>query len=207
MKGIEQVGGIPVLLPLTDDSDDISQLADTFDGFLFSGGPDIHPEIYGEFISEGCGEISKQRDDLELFLIKLLLERNKPIFGICRGVQVINVGMGGTLIQDIPTEYKTAVNHSQEKPYHRAVHSVTLSDKLAEMLGESDLNVNSMHHQSIKKLAPQLKIGARSPDGIIEAAYSPDYKFVLGVQWHPEHNLEWHSSNRLFSSFVNACQK
>lgn len=205
LEGLIRAGALPVILPLTADESLIAEIADRFDGFLLSGGPDIDPEIYGEKLLPTCGEIVAARDTLELNLAKLALAAHKPIFGICRGLQVLNVAMGGTLYQDIPTDTDSTVSHRMAEPYDRAAHDVELFGYFAELLGVNTLGVNSLHHQGIKDLAPGLAVGAKAPDGIVEGVYLPGDQFAVAVEWHPELALNWPSSQTLFKTFVNAC--
>ncbi|MCG7218050.1 gamma-glutamyl-gamma-aminobutyrate hydrolase family protein [Paenibacillus mucilaginosus] len=211
MKGIEAAGGIPVMLPLTADPEVITAMADTFDGFLFTGGHDVHPELYGERIEPVCGEPCTERDEMERVLFREVTAMDKPAFGICRGLQLFNVLLGGTLYQDIPTQFGSdiQVNHQQQPPYDQPVHRVYIEkgDPLHEMLQTDSMEVNSYHHQGIKQLSSQLVAAAKAEDGMIEAVRMPDKKFVLAVQWHPEFSYTSDPYNfRLFEEFVSSCK-
>lgn len=210
IKGIEKAGGIPVILPLTADEEIIRTLADMYDGFLFTGGHDIHPEIYGETKADVCGAICEERDRLEVSLLKRVLERNKPAFGICRGLQLFNVVLGGTLYQDIPAQLPSSpVVHKQEQPYEQPTHQVHIDkgNRLYEIVQTETLMVNSHHHQGIKKLSDRLQPLARAEDGLIEAVWMPGKPFVLAVQWHPEYLFQSDDHHfQLFHAFVRACQ-
>ncbi len=207
MEGILQAGGIPLLLPLTDDSDTLDACIDSCDGILFSGGADIDPKYYGEAKHEGCGDILPQRDSMELTLMHRLIERgNKTIFAVCRGIQVLNVALGGTLWQDLPEELGTAVQHRQVTDGTQPVHSVQIEPEtpLAALAETQTLSVNSLHHQGIQKPGIGLRVNARSEDGLVEAVDLPGRPFCMGVQWHPERML-WHPVSRaLFRAFVRA---
>ncbi|RRJ66976.1 gamma-glutamyl-gamma-aminobutyrate hydrolase family protein [Paenibacillus oralis] len=210
MKGIEAAGGIPVMLPLTTDPDAILSIADTFDGFLFTGGHDINPQIYGEPVDPVCGARCEERDVMEKLLFNHAIEQDKPAFGICRGLQLFNALLGGTLYQDLPTQRTSAVRieHKQTPPYTIPVHNVYIEqgNPLYEIVKAESLKVNSYHHQGIKKLSSQLVAAAVAEDGLIEAVVMPEKRFVLAVQWHPEFNYQIDDSSfRLFKAFVQAC--
>ncbi|WP_243300020.1 gamma-glutamyl-gamma-aminobutyrate hydrolase family protein [Bacillus litorisediminis] len=209
MKGIEDAGGIPVMLPLTTDKDIISSLALAYDGFLFTGGQDINPELYGEKTEVVCGAPCEERDVMENILFKQCIELNKPVFGICRGIQLFNVLLGGTLYQDIPTQMSSNIVHTQKPPYDVPVHRVIIEKEtpLYDILGTEFLMVNSYHHQGIKTLSPHLLPAAKADDGLIEAVYMPEKKFAMAVQWHPEFNYKVEDTSfRLFVEFVNSCK-
>lgn len=210
MKGIEDAGGISIMLPLTTDEEIILRLAESFDGFLFTGGQDINPALYGEEKEELCGELCSERDMMETILFKRVLELDKPAFGICRGLQVFNVLLGGTLYQDIPTQVsQSQIQHKQNPPYTETIHSVYIREgsMLHKILQIDSMKVNSYHHQGIKTISEQLVPMATADDGLIEAVSMPNKKFVLAVQWHPEFNYKLDDNNfRLFLEFIRACQ-
>lgn len=205
-----RAGGIPILMPLTDDPAVLNAYLASCDGVLFSGGPDVHPRRYGETVHPSCGAINELRDTMEMYLLnQLFRNRIKPILCICRGIQVLNVALQGTLYQDIPSEYAGFVfSHSQ--PEHECDHahsvSVVKNTLLSEIVQRSSLYVNSLHHQAILSLAPSLRACAISEDGLIESVDCPEYPFCLGVQWHPE-RLADHDpcSQKLFDAFCRAC--
>ncbi len=207
MEGIRQAGGIPLMLPLSADEEILSQLVSEIDGFLFTGGHDVSPELYGEEPSSVCGEVCKERDEMEMALFRIAYEQDKPILGICRGIQFINVAMGGTLYQYLPTEHLSETEHHQTPPYDIPIHSVKLvSDTpLFHIFKAETVQVNSYHHQAIKKLATELKAMALSDDGLIEAIYIPAKKFIWAVQWHPEFSFRNDTySRKIFKAFVSA---
>ena len=207
MKGIEAAGGIPVMLPLTTDYKIIQRLVENFDGFLLTGGQDVSPKLYGEEILSECGQINQQRDKMEQILIKQVIELDKPMLGICRGIQILNTVLGGTLYQDLPMQYSSEIDHHMMPPYDRVVHKVILNEEapLYSILNVKEIGVNSYHHQAIKDLSEKLKIAAVSEDGIIEGVYMPGKKFVLATQWHPELSyLKDENSMKIFNAFVNA---
>ncbi|WP_207942266.1 hypothetical protein DOK78_000642 [Enterococcus sp. DIV2402] len=185
---IEKNGGIPLILPLTNKQETLDYFLQTCDGFLFTGGQDVSPTLYGEAMRETCGESCVLRDEMETYCLQQALALDKPILGICRGLQLLNVVLGGTLYQDLPTESSSACQHQMIAPYNRAQHKVTIlpDSLLFTILGKTQVGVNSYHHQGIKRLSPQLKIAATASDGLIEAVYMSNKRFVLAVQWHPE---------------------
>lgn len=135
------------------------------------------------------------------------MDMRKPVLGICRGIQFINVSLGGTLWQDLPTEHPSEISHRQGKPYDQATHCVSLSGPLRELMGKQETAVNSRHHQAVKELAPGLSAMAFSLDGLIEAAWMPEKRFVWAVQWHPEYLFDKESGSlALFKAFINACK-
>lgn len=184
-QGIETAGGIPVMLSLYG-AEDCDRLFDFCDGLVFTGGHDVDPALYGEAVTEACGELCPERDRLEPVLLHKALERSVPALGICRGLQLINACLGGTLWQDLATERPQTRNHRMERPYDRAEHFVTISGPLADLYHAQTLGVNSCHHQGIKTLAPSLCAMAVAEDGLVEAVYHPEKPFLWAVQWHPE---------------------
>ena len=207
LEGLEEAGAIPVILPLAADGADIAQFADLCDGFLFTGGQDVAPQLYREALKPTCGELCPTRDALERALLSRALEQDKSILGICRGLQILNVTLGGTLYQDLPTEHPSEISHSMKPPYDRAAHTVHIlpMTPLAALLEKQELGVNSCHHQAIKALAPDLVEMARSTDDLIEAVYLPGKTFVWAVQWHPEMSLHADTDSRkIFEAFVGA---
>lgn len=208
MKLIEDCGGVPVMLPLTDNSSELEVLLEKCDGFLLTGGNDLDPKNYGEENSGKCGYICSERDSMEFKLMKRAVQQDKAILGICRGHQLINVFFGGSLYQDIPIEHPSDIVHHMDAPYDRAQHTVNISRDsiLFDVLGVEHYAVNSCHHQGIKALAPGLQAIATADDGMIEAVCMPDKKFIVGVQWHPEffYNNEF-GSVKIIDSFVKAC--
>ncbi|WP_088034232.1 gamma-glutamyl-gamma-aminobutyrate hydrolase family protein [Evansella clarkii] len=210
MKAIEEAGGIPVMLPLTSDIHTIKTLASSFEGFLFTGGQDVNPELYGEKEEEFCQETCSDRDIMENLLFEEILVLDKPVFGICRGLQIINVLLGGTLYQDLHAQFDLREGgHKQKHPYHEPMHRILIEKEspLYELMGgRESLMVNSLHHQGVKKISPKLTQAAYSEDGLAEAAYMPGKTFVFAVQWHPEFNFHKDPcSFRLFQAFTAAC--
>lgn len=207
MNGLLQSGGMPVMLPLTADRSALRQFAGELDGFLFTGGQDVSPDIYGESPLPACGESCDLRDDMERALLTFALEQDKPILGICRGIQLVNAALGGNLYQDLPSQHPSNIEHHQSPPYDKPVHTVKIVENtpLYSLLGKSEIQVNSYHHQAAKALAPGLLPMAYSPDGLVEAVYAPDKKHVRCVQWHPEFSyLSDENSRLIFENFINS---
>lgn len=176
----------PVILPNYMNEDAIKEYADMFDAFVFTGGCDVHPREYGEEIHEKCGVIDESRDYLELRLCREVLKRDKPVFGICRGVQTIAITTGGTLYQDIPSQISEEIIHKLNTPEECPSHEASFYGKLKEIIGKDRGIINSYHHQSVKTVGPGVSICAKSDDGVIEAISVDDKKYCIGVQWHPE---------------------
>lgn len=210
-EAIMRAGGLPVMLPQTDDEDMVHDMLNHIDGLLLSGGVDVLPSRYGEETLPACGTISEKRDAFELLITKLALERNMPIFGICRGIQVLAVAMGATLFQDIESQLGLpAKQHKQEEPYDDPVHTVRFKEGgLFERITQTQLMpTNSMHHQSIKEAGDNLRIEGITMDGIIEAVCSARNEAVLGVQFHPEFLAHYSDfAARLFEYFVGKAKE
>lgn len=190
-RSVELAGGIPFIIPETKDVTLIEETLATLDGLIMSGGEDINPAYYGEEKSEKCGNSNVDRDYYELLLLKKAMDRNIPVFGICRGLQLINVAMGGKLYQDIPTEHPSEIKHAVFETGADPVHEISIEagSLTAELLGTNKFAVNSKHHQGIKTLAPELKITAwSSADSIPEAIEGYPIRSIYGVQFHPELN-------------------
>ena len=212
MEAIYACGGFPLLLPVKGGEDLWLQAAKEMDGFLFTGGGDISPSRYGEETLQCCGEISPLRDAMELDLLNAVLLTGKPILGVCRGVQLLNVGLGGTLYQDIYLQNAQSIQqqHTQKLPDYLPAHDVLVEEGslLYQIVKAARLPVNTLHHQAVKDCAPGLTPVARSSSGLIEAVEKKDHPFFLGVQWHPERM--WHvdaAAKAIFESFVDACVK
>ena len=204
MQGLEEAGAVPVILPMTTSETVLKQIVDIFDGFLFTGGHDVNPKLYGQEIKH-CGEICEVRDKMEAYIFReAVLNRNKPALGICRGIQLFNVLLGGNLYQDIPAEFSCAISHAQKPPYDVPAHAIQLvsGSLLAKLIGKERIDVNSYHHQGINRLAKGLEIMASADDGLVEAVRMPDHPYVWAVQWHPELSLKDEVSKKIFASFV-----
>ena len=202
-EALWDAGAMPVLLPHGADWARIEEYADRFAGFLFSGGVDVDPKYYGEEPSPKLGEVSEDRDRFELALLASVMVREKPVFGICRGEQLLNVGLGGSLFQHIEGHART----SPDGPW--VWHGVTVRSGtlLSEIVGAGPLRVNSSHHQAVKAEAKPLRIAAVNEEGITEGFDLPGHPFFLGVQWHPEtYYREDEKAAALFRAFTEACR-
>ncbi len=211
-EGVAAAGGIPVVLSLMTKDEDIEAIVEQLDGFVFSGGQDVDPLQYGEPLLKYSGEIYPPRDELELRLLKAIMKRNKPILGVCRGLQLINVALGGTLYQDINKQMKrdSQIQHFQQNNYDYPVHAVKIENNsiLYEIMEADKIRVNSMHHQGIARLSHQLTATALSEDGLVEAVEIKTMTFGLAVQWHPE--FLWKNDEKtlkMFQAFVEAAKK
>ena len=208
MKALEACGALPIMLPLTIDRAEMDACFSLCDGILMTGGHDVDPSVYHEEAKASCGVSCSRRDQMESYLFDRCYREDKPVLGICRGIQLMNALLGGTLYQDLPTEHPSGVNHHQQHPYDAPVHAVTLTpgSPLQQLLGQQTLAVNSLHHQAIRALAPGLAAMAVSEDGLVEAVCLPGKKFVWAVQWHPEFSFAVNENSRkIFRQFVASC--
>ena len=208
LLGGEAIGEtvLPVILPFTEDEGVIRGYAEEFDGYLCTGGDDVDPAYYGEERHPKCGEGEPERDRFELALLRELIARDRPVFGICRGIQVMNVALGGTLWKDISAEVIGEESpHWLDTPDGRR-HTVYPSGSLADLLGSSEILTNSYHHQAVKDPGDGLKIRARSHDGLIEAVESRKLTYYKAVQWHPEISPDG-VSMKLISDFLKSCRR
>ena len=211
LRAVQDAGGVPVLLPPHLHADARRELLARLDGVLLTGGGDVDPTRFGEAPHPTTYEVAPARDELEVELVELALGRGVPLLAICRGIQVLNVALGGTLCQDIADEMNgrdDQIAHAQKAPREQTTHTVSVRGEtgLARILGALDLHVNSFHHQAIKRLGRGVREVAWAPDGIIEGVEVPDASaLVVGVQWHPE-ELVGHdrAARRLFQALVDA---
>jgi len=203
-------GCAPVLIPIIDDDDRLRAIYQRLDGIVFPGGEDVAPQEYGEAPIGTLNVVETSRDRTELTLARWAVADDLPVLGICRGQQLLNVALGGTLFQDLRVEGATAVDHSDADGRRRAdlVHRIRLDpdSRLAQLIDETTLMVNSLHHQAVKQVAPVLKIVGHADDGVVEAIESVDHRFLIAVQWHPEELLDLPWVKRLFSGFAAAAK-
>jgi putative glutamine amidotransferase len=208
---LARAGAAPLLIPNLTDETLLRTLYELLDGLLLSGGEDIDPAHYGEPRHEKCGPVSSDRDEIELTLVRWAMDDKKPLLAICRGIQVLNVLLGGSLYQDIQAQVPGADKHNWHPGYprdrlsHMAI--VAPRTRLAHILETTSLPVNSLHHQAIKDVAPGLIVTARAPDGVIEAVEAEGHPFAIGVQWHPEELANNDGrAQRIFDALVEACR-
>ena len=209
IEALGSAGAIPLLVAYTEDKADIRELVSELDGFCLSGGLDVDPVHYGESAGFDSVEIHKRRDAFELLAIPELIASGKPILGICRGAQVMNVALGGSLYQDLPSQLGIE-GHRQTGGRYEASHEATVLEgtPLAELIGAGRIRINSFHHQAIKRLGDGLCTMAVSDDGVIEAVYREGEQYVRLYQWHPERLIGSDAAERaIFSDFAEACKR
>ncbi len=209
IHAVQQAGGVPVLLPAQLTSAARDALWSRLDALVLTGGGDIDPARYGQSPHPTVYEVSAPRDDLELDLTRRALDEGVPMLAICRGIQVLNVALGGTLVQDIPSATGSLIQHSQKDKRHVPTHPVKIEtgSRLAEILGSVALEVNTLHHQSIDVPGDGVRVVAHSPDGIVEGAEVPAHPFSVAVQWHPEELVVHDAAARnLFRAVVDAAR-
>jgi putative glutamine amidotransferase len=208
LRRIEEAGGLPLLLPHCDEPGALDQLADSMDGLLFTGGEDVDPAHYSQDVHPQT-VVAEARDNFEIRLFRAFFETGKPILAICRGIQLINVALGGSLLQDLPSQTGSS-HHSQKVPTGTPTHEVQLleSSRLARTFGLSVIEVNSHHHQAVDTLGDGLQAVGWSEDGIVEAVEHTHHAYLTAVQWHPERLLSrMEIQRKLFDSFITACRE
>jgi putative glutamine amidotransferase len=210
VRALVAAGCAPVLIPILEDDDRLRTIYERLDGIVLPGGADVAPEEYGEQPIDNLNVVEAPRDRTELTLARWAFADDLPTLGICRGQQVLNVALGGSRYQDLRHQGVTQVEHSDADGRARTalMHRVRLDpgSRLAQLIDETSIEVNSLHHQAVKTVAPQLRVTGTSEDGVIEALESDDRRFLIAVQWHPEEidTLPW--VQRLFSGFAKAAQ-
>ena len=211
IRAIEELGGIPLILPLVAGPAARRRLLDGVDGLLLTGsGPDLPPRLYGERQRYKFPLVSERRANFELELVHQARQRDLPLLGICGGMQTVNVACGGSLFQDIPAQVPQALEHRQKTKAIHVSHPVAVTPKtlLRKIVKQARLMVNSSHHQSVKTVAPSLMVSAIAPDGVVEAIESPAHRFLLAIQWHPEFLFERHKLHRrLFEALLRAAKR
>lgn len=209
VRAIEKAGGVPILFPYVDEDKAIEGLVNVCDGLFFTGGADIHPSRYGEKAKETLGNTQENRDAFEFKVFSRVIKTAKPILAICRGAQLVNIALGGTLYQDIPSELSTTISHRQAEPKFSPSHDVKIitNTPLYDTLRVEQTRANSFHHQAIKTLGKGIEIMAMAEDGIIEAVYLKGERYLRAYQWHPERLFEADTHNRMiFEDFIRACE-
>ena len=209
VKAVIRAGGLPIILPVGAE-EDVKQFAGLIDGLLLTGGGDIDPTIFGEEPHARLGDVEPARDAVELDLFKEVLALNKPILGVCRGLQVINIALGGNMYQDLNAQKEgDLLQHIQKAPNFHGSHYVQVEPDslLASITKENQIKVNSFHHQAVKDVPKPLRISGVASDGVIEAIESTAHNFVLGVQWHPEALAQKEDavSLQIFDTFIQKC--
>lgn len=206
-SAIEKAGGILVMVASDNGEEDLEDLLENVDGILIPGGTDVNPSLYEEKREEYTQDSDNYKDIIESFLIERALEKKLPILAICRGIQILNVKLGGSLCQDVEKEIVGSIKHDRHNDGPRSLlaHKVFLEENslIKKIIGLKEIEVNSLHHQGIKTVSKELTISARSPDGLVEGLEMPSYPFLLGLQWHPEEldNPLW---KKVFDSFITA---
>ena len=209
ISAVERSGGLPFVLPYVEDDEMLDGIVNACHGFFFTGGKDIDPARYGEVKKNNCGDTQPYRDDLEFRAFKKVFDSGKPILAICRGAQLVNAALGGTLYQDIPTEVNTELIHRQTEGEFEYSHEVNIkADTPLYMLVRAErIKANSFHHQAIKKLGNGLEVMATADDGIIEAVYHTGDQYIRAYQWHPERLFDKDEYNRgIFDDFIRNCE-
>ena len=209
IHAIMKAGGVPVLIPsmLADAGWDI--LYERLDGIVFSGGGDIAPDHFNGENHPRIAGIEPLRDSIELNLLHAVVDDGKPFLGICRGIQTVNVGLGGTLYEHLGEQFRGGIDHTYPTTMRtHLVHEVKIEEgtRIAEVVGEPILKVNSLHHQGLRDVAPALRVTGYAPDGLVEAVELPEHPFGLAVQWHPEWMTDQLSTRKLFKAFVDAAK-
>ena len=208
LDAVQRAGALPLVLPQTEDIPALEETLARIDGLLLTGGADVGPEMYGEEKLPLCGETAPVRDHMEFFLCQKALEMDLPLLAVCRGHEVLNCVLGGTLYQDIAAQYGDQLKHPCYDTPRDQVHGVAVEkgSLLYRITGLESLRVNSRHHQGIKALGAGLKICGYAEDGLIESVELPGKKFVLGVQWHPESLSDYREeAQKLFNALAEAC--
>ncbi len=211
VSAIQDLGGLPFILPLTDSKEAMGEVLGRIDGLLLTGsGPDLDPSLYGELKRLKYKVMSPLRAEFELTMARRGAQEDLPILGLCGGMQVLNVALGGSLIQDIGVECERPLRHQQKEAATRPSHRVRIEagTLLAEIVGRQDMQVNSSHHQAVRTLGKGLRVNARAEDEIIEGIELPGSAFALGVQWHPEFLYREDDFNRkIFQAFLDAAAR
>lgn len=219
LQAVSSTGGLPVILPLLAGEEVMEQMLGVIHGLILSGGGDLDPAHFGEAPHPQLGEVMALRDRMELRLVHLALQKDLPVLGICRGIQVLNVAGGGTLFQDLPTQRPGGLNHCQSEPREQTTHLVRVKEdsRLGAIIksalpeiptDDMIIKVNSLHHQAVKEVAPGFNVSACSPDGIIEAIEAGERLLIIGVQWHPEDLFRTQkAAAALFAALVAAARQ
>jgi putative glutamine amidotransferase len=208
VRALQRAGAAPVLIPMGLPQEALQAVLARLDGLLLTGGGDIHPERYGGAPHPQVEAVDAERDETELGIARRVAQSRLPFFGICRGAQVLNVALGGTIYEHILDQFPGALDHASpdERPRGFLAHPIRIDEgsRLADIIGSDSAQVNSLHHQAIRQLAPGLRAIAFAPDGVVEAVELPGHPFGLAVQWHPEWLQDHPPMQDLFRAFVQA---
>jgi len=202
---LRDAGAAPLIVPAAQDDGSLERILGAVQGLVLSGGPDIHPRHYAEEPTAGLGEVDEALDRMELMAARLAFEKDLPVLGICRGIQVLNVALGGTLYQDISSQVQECICHTPKTDKAVTTHTVRIAagSRLRRIMGRSEIWVNGKHHQAVREPAPGLSVTARAMDGVVEALEHQHRRWMIGVQWHPEGTWREDSfSKKLFRAFV-----
>ena len=208
MKLIDGAGGLPMILPLVSTLEEAREVVGRVDGLVLTGGSDLEPSRYGQSTRHPDRLGAPARNVSDLFLARAAQERGVPTLGICLGIQVMNVEFGGSLLQHLEEDRPGALKHEEETDEEAPEHAVAVEPgtRLAKILGQDHVVVNSYHHQSVDKVASGFRVAATSEDGVIEAIERSDHPFYVGVQWHPERMPDAPITRRLVGAFVDAAR-
>jgi putative glutamine amidotransferase len=207
VESLRRAGAIPVIIP--PQPENAAEIMEELDGILLAGGDDCDPVLYSDERHPSCVDLmDARRQANDLALAKFARQHRIPTLGICLGLQMMNVASGGTLIQDIDTQFETEIQHVS-RPENRARHDIIIEQgtKLSTLLPAVECNVNSSHHQAIGRVGEGLRVTAHAPDGLVEGLEDPKHPFYIGVQWHPEDMNGEHSATALFEAFVKAARE
>jgi len=209
VHAVEQAGGVPILIPVLNDISELDTLLPRLDGLLLPGGLDVHPSLYGEEPHPLLTALDQQVDEMEFALARWALKEDIPTLGICRGMQLLNVALGGSLYQDLTEQYTSNIRHMNlELPRSQIVHRVYVEpgSRMEQILGTRVFWTNSLHHQAVKVPGKGVRISGRTEDGVAELLEAPDYRFVMAMQCHPEEiYMQEPACARFFAAFVKAC--
>lgn len=208
-NSVEEAGGIPLLIPIYKNKEDLLNILNIVDGVLISDGNDINPLEYGEIDCGKCGRIIPERDKQDIDIVKYIVGKtSKPMLCICRGTQILNVALGGSLYQDLESEKSYCPHMKNNYPMNTISHRICIENDslLFEILNSNSMGVNSLHHQAIKNVGENLKPIAKSEDNVIEATELQNSSFVLGLQWHPEKMYDNEEQKKIFKVFIEKCK-
>ena len=209
IHAIEKAGGIPLLVPFVESDEVLGEIISRCNGIFLTGGVDISPDRYGEEIKPTCGERQLNRDTLEFKAFDIAFKTEKTMLAVCRGAQLVNVALGGSLYQDLPTEHSSSISHRQTEGICEYSHEVNIAEgtPLYALLGAERIRANSFHHQAVKRLGDGLEVMAQADDGVVEALYYKGDQYLMAYQWHPERLFDRDAHHRkIFEDFIRKCE-